>query len=232
MIFTWEMFWAILLAAVCGYLLGSIIFAIIVTKLFARKDIRDFGSGNAGLTNVLRTLGKGPAACVLVGDFMKGVLSVIIGKLLFEHLGGAVDGSEWFMLGGYIGAFFAVLGHIFPVFHGFKGGKGILITAGVMLLLNPWVLCIILGTFIIVVVISRYVSLASISAAVMYPVATFLVEFLSQQKTVWIDTVLAAIIAALVIFMHRGNIKRLLSHTESKLGQKKKESAENTSNPQ
>lgn len=221
--FTWELFLSLVLAAVCAYLLGSINFAIIVTKLFARKDIRDFGSGNAGLTNVLRTLGKGPAAFVLVGDFMKGVLSVIIGKLLFQYLGGVSDGSEWFMLGGYIGAFFAVFGHIFPIFHGFKGGKGILITAGVMLVLNPWVLCIILGTFIVVVVLSRYVSLASISAAVMYPFATLFVELLTARKTLWIDTLLAAVIAGLVIFMHRGNIKRLLSHTESKLGQKKKE---------
>ena len=209
---TWNIVVSILLAAVCAYLLGSINFAIIVTKLFAHKDIRDFGSGNAGLTNVLRTLGKGPAAFVLVGDFMKGVLSVVIGKLLFQYLGGVGEGSEWFMLGGYIGAFFAVLGHIYPIFHGFKGGKGILITAGVMLVLDPWVLCVILGTFIIVVLISRIVSLGSISAAVVYPFATL-----------GVDAGLALLISVLVIFMHRGNINRLINHTESKLGQKKKE---------
>lgn len=220
---TWNIIVSVILAAVCAYLLGSINFAIIVTKLFAHKDIRDFGSGNAGLTNVLRTLGKGPAAFVLVGDFMKGVLSVIIGKLLFQYLGGVTEGSEWFMLGGYIGAFFAVLGHIYPVFHGFKGGKGILITAGVMLVLDPWVLCIILGTFIIVVAISRIVSLASISAAVVYPFATLAVELLFKRPTAWIDAGLALLIAILVVFMHRSNIKRLINHTESKLGQKKKE---------
>ncbi len=219
--FTFELFLSLVLAAISAYLLGSINFAIIISKIFARKDIRDFGSGNAGLTNVLRTFGKGPAAFVLIGDFMKGAASVLIGKLLFQYLGGISDGSEWFMLGGYIGAFFAVLGHIYPIFHGFKGGKGILVTAGVMVVLSPWVLCIILGTFIVVVLITRYVSLASICAAVMYPFATLFVELLTYQKTVWIDTVLAALIAALVIFMHRGNIKRLCAHTESKLGQKK-----------
>ncbi len=219
--FTFELFFSLVLAAICAYLLGSINFAIIVSKIFARKDIRDFGSGNAGLTNVLRTFGKGPAAFVLIGDFMKGAASVLIGKMLFQYLGGISDGSEWFMLGGYIGAFFAVLGHIYPIFHGFKGGKGILVTAGVMVVLSPWVLCIILSTFIVVVLITRYVSLASICAAVMYPLATLFVELLTYQKTVWIDTVLAALIAALVIFMHRGNIKRLRTHTESKLGRKK-----------
>ena len=220
---TWNIVLAIALAAVCAYLLGSINFAIIVSKIFAHKDIRDFGSGNAGLTNVLRTFGKGPAAIVLLGDFMKGVLSVIIGKLLFRYLGGVGSGSEWFMLGGYIAAFFAVLGHIYPVFHGFKGGKGILITAGVMLVLDPWVLCAILGVFIIFVLISRYVSLGSICAAVAYPIATLAVELLMHRRTAWIDAGLALLISAIVIFMHRGNIKRLLNHTESKLGQKKKE---------
>ena len=220
---TWNIVLAIALAAVCAYLLGSINFAIIVSKIFAHKDIRDFGSGNAGLTNVLRTFGKGPAAIVLLGDFMKGVLSVINGKMLVRYLGGVGSGSEWFMLGGYIAAFFAVLGHIYPVFHGFKGGKGILITAGVMLVLDPWVLCVILGVFIIFVLISRYVSLGSICAAIAYPIATLSVELLMHRQTAWIDAGLALLISAIVIFMHRGNIKRLLNHTESKLGQKKKE---------
>ena len=105
---------SVILAAMCAYLLGSINSAIIVSKLFAKKDIRDFGSGNAGLTNVLRTFGKGPAAIVLIGDFMKGVLSVVIGNLLFRYVGGV----EGFMLGGYIAAIFAVLGHVFPLFYG------------------------------------------------------------------------------------------------------------------
>ena len=216
---TWNIILSIILAAICAYLLGSINFAIIVSRLFAHKDIRDFGSGNAGLTNVLRTFGKGPAAIVLLGDFLKGVLAVVIGNLLFRYLGGV----EGFMLGGYIAAFFAVLGHIYPVFHGFKGGKGILITAGVMLVLDPWVLCVILGVFILVVLLTRYVSLGSVCAAISYPFATLAVELIMDRPTAWVDAGLALLIAGIVIFMHRSNIKRLVNHTESKLGQKKKE---------
>ncbi len=214
---TWNIVLSIILAAICAYLLGSINFAIIVSKLFAHKDIRDFGSGNAGLTNVLRTFGKGLAAFVLLGDFLKGVLAVVVGNLLFRYLGGV----EGFRLGGYIAAFCAVLGHVYPIFHGFKGGKGILITAGVMVVLDPWVLCVILAVFVVLVLFTRYVSLGSVCAAITYPFATLAVELLSHRSTVWIDTVLAALIAALVIFMHRSNIKRLINHTESKLGQKK-----------
>lgn len=216
---TWNIVLSIILAAICAYLLGSINFAIIVSRLLAHKDIRDFGSGNAGLTNVLRTFGKGPAAIVLLGDFLKGVLAVVIGNLLFRYLGG-VGG---FMLGGYIAAFFAVLGHIYPIFHGFKGGKGILITAGVMLVLDPWVLCVILGVFILVVLLTRYVSLGSVCAAVSYPFATLGIELFMNRSTAWVDAGLALLISGIVIFMHRSNIKRLLNHTESKLGQKKKE---------
>lgn len=219
---TWNIVLSVVLAAACAYLLGSINFAIIISKLFAHQDIRDFGSGNAGLTNVLRTFGKGPAALVLIGDFLKGVLSVVVGNLLFRYLGGV----EGFMLGGYIAAFFAVLGHIYPIFHGFKGGKGILITAGVMLVLDPWVLCVILGVFILVVLLTKIVSLASICAAITYPIATFAVELLTERGTALIDALLALLISGIVIYMHRANIRRLLNHTEPKLGQKKKDNQE------
>ena len=213
----WMIVLSVILAAICAYLLGSINSAIIVSKLFAKKDIRDFGSGNAGLTNVLRTFGKGPAAIVLIGDFMKGVLSVVIGNLLFRYVGGV----EGFMLGGYIAAIFAVLGHVFPLFYGFKGGKGILVTAGVMVVLDPLVLCVILGTFIIVVLISKIVSLGSVAAAIVYPFATLGIGLLMKRNTPFIDAVLALLISILVIYMHRANIKQLLTHTEPKLGQKK-----------
>lgn len=216
---TWNVILSVVLAAICAYLLGSINSAIIVTRLFAHEDIRHFGSGNAGLTNVLRTLGKGPAAFVLIGDFLKGVLAVVIGNILFRYLGGVTD----FMLGGYISAFCAVLGHVYPIFHGFKGGKGILITAGVMVVLDYRVFCIILGVFIIFVLFSKIVSLGSIAAAVSYPFATLGVELLTHQKTAVLDACMALLITVLVIFMHRANIKRLINGTEPKLGQKKKQ---------
>ena len=156
---------ALLLAGVVAYLIGSINFAIIVTKLFAKKDIRDFGSGNAGMTNVLRTLGKGPAVLVTLGDFLKGVLAVVIGRLILHLLGG---GAPFY--GDYLLGLMAMLGHCFPIFYGFRGGKGILVSAGVILMLNWRVLLIILAVFLLVVVFTKTVSLGSISAAAAYPV--------------------------------------------------------------
>ncbi len=115
----------LLAMVVLSYLFGSVNFAIIVTKLFAKKDIRDFGSGNAGMTNVLRTLGKGPAALTFLGDFAKGALSVLITRLVFTVL---LKQPDNFVVE-YAAAFSALLGHIFPLYYGFKGGKGIAVSA-------------------------------------------------------------------------------------------------------
>ena len=197
---------ALLLAGVVAYLIGSINFAIIVTKLFAKKDIRDFGSGNAGMTNVLRTLGKGPAVLVTLGDFLKGVLAVVIGRLILHLLGG---GAPFY--GDYLLGLMAMLGHCFPIFYGFRGGKGILVSAGVILMLNWRGLLIILA-----------VSLGSISAAAAYPVSTLIVDLIRKAPHPFLNALSALIIGGIVIFMHRSNIKRLLNGTENKLGQKKK----------
>jgi glycerol-3-phosphate acyltransferase PlsY len=212
---------AIVSVALVAYLLGSINFAIIITKIFAKKDIRDFGSGNAGMTNVLRTLGKGPAALTLVGDFSKGIVAVLLGKLIFSFIGG----TEGILFGGYISAFFVMLGHLFPLYYKFKGGKGILVCAGAILIIDPLVLAIVLSIFIIFVVISRYVSLGSIAAAVSFPIATFCLALIRQSNTIFQDSFMALTIAAIIIFMHRGNIKRLLNGTESRLGKKKQEAS-------
>lgn len=208
---------ALLLAGVVAYLIGSINFAIIVTKLFAKKDIRDFGSGNAGMTNVLRTLGKGPAVLVTLGDFLKGVLAVVIGRLILHLLGG---GAPFY--GDYLLGLMAMLGHCFPIFYGFRGGKGILVSAGVILMLNWRVLLIILAVFLLVVVFTKTVSLGSISAAAAYPVSTLIVDLIRKASHPFLNALSALIIGGIVIFMHRSNIKRLLNGTENKLGQKKK----------
>ncbi len=207
----------LLLVAVAAYLIGSINFAIIVTKLFAKKDIRDYGSGNAGMTNVLRTLGKGPAVLVTVGDFCKGVAAVLVGRMLLHLLGGGIPFYADYILG-----LFAMLGHCFPVFYGFRGGKGILVSAGVISVLNWRVLLIILAVFLIVVGVSKTVSLGSISAAAAYPISTLLVDLLRKAPHPFLDALSALIIGGIVIFMHRSNIKRLRNGTENKLGQKKK----------
>ncbi len=212
---------AVILTAAAAYLLGSISFAIIITRLFSKEDIRTHGSGNAGMTNVLRTLGKGPAALVLLGDFGKGVVSVVIGNLLIHNLGGR---PEW-LLGGYLAAFFALLGHVYPVFFGFKGGKGILVSAGVMLMLDPIALLIVLGVFLAVIGWKRIVSLASICASAAYPAATLLVR-LAQHKSAGVvvaETIMAAVVAGFVIFMHRENIKRLRAGTEYRFGEKRED---------
>ncbi len=208
---------SLLLSAFVAYLIGSINFAIIVTRLFAKKDIRDFGSGNAGMTNVLRTLGAGPAALVTVGDFCKGLLAVLFGHLIIGYLGGGLPFFTDYMI-----ALFVMLGHCFPVFYGFKGGKGILVSAGVILALDWRVFLIILGVFLVVVAIRRIVSLASISAAVAFPIATLVLALIDGSHYVLWDTLFAVVLSAIVIFMHRANIKRLLNGTEKPFGKKKK----------
>ena len=208
---------AILFTVVFSYFLGSLNSAIIVCRLWKKQDIRDYGSGNAGMTNVLRTQGKGPAAIVLAGDFLKGVAAVGIGYLAAWWL----MGPDSFRLGGYIGFLFVLLGHLFPVFYQFKGGKGILASAGAILALEPIVFGIILATFIVVVLLSKIVSLASICAAVMLPVSMFFLRLFQHGQDIVFETVFACVVAALVIFMHRQNIVRLAHGTENKFGNKK-----------
>ena len=211
-----------LLAAVIPYLLSGINTAIIVTKIKSGVDIRTIGSGNAGLTNTLRTQGKLAAVFVLLGDILKGVLSVVFVSLIFKFLLGIdtyshADGYTWV---NYFAGIFAVLGHIFPVYYGFKGGKGILVTFAAMLAINWIPALILLGVFGVIVAITRYVSLGSIIAAACYPVAVYIFSVLQEDSCSVINLILSGLIGAMLIFMHRSNIKRLLSHSEKKLGQK------------
>lgn len=207
---------SVIIIITSSYLLGSINFAIIITKIFTKKDIRDFGSGNAGMTNVLRSVGKFPAALTLLGDFGKGVLAVFIGKILIINLGGMISPS----VGVYFAAFFVLLGHIYPIYYKFKGGKGILTTAGALLMIDPISLLICVIVFAIVCVSTRIVSLSSICCAVAYPVATFIVRVIQKNANIWLDTIMAIFIAGIIIFMHRSNIKRLINGTEHKFGKK------------
>lgn len=192
-----------ILAAICGYLLGSINSSIIVGRLY-RKDIRMYGSGNAGTTNTLRVLGKKAALLVLIGDLLKGILSYLIGYYITkEPTAGMIAGSA------------SILGHVWPIYFGFRGGKGVLTSFAVMLMMDWKISLMVLGIFIIVVILTRYVSLGSIIAAICLPI---LAAILSRPVT---QIVFSIIIAVLLIFMHRANIKRLASGTESKLGTKK-----------
>lgn len=203
----------LIFASGIGYLLGSISFGIITSRLLHKDDIRHHGSGNAGMTNALRTYGGKTAILVFVGDFLKGALAVWLGGLV---AGGAP-------LGELLAALFVVVGHLFPVFFGFHGGKGVATAAGAILVLNPLVLVVILVPFGLITLFTRYMSLAAITAAGLFPFAMAGYQLLWAPPTVesWLPVLFAAIMGVLVIYMHRANIGRLLKGTESKIGQKK-----------
>ena len=192
---------AVILCMVLPYLLGSLNFAIIFSKLFFHDDIRKYGSGNAGMTNMLRTYGKLPALATLLCDMLKGAAAVIIGRVLFGDWGSAIAGL------------FVVLGHMFPCFYKFKGGKGVATTAMVVLATNPIVFAILIVLFLIIVIGTKFVSLGSVMCVMIYP-------YLLSRFEVGPNVLSGIIIAALVIFMHRSNIKRLMSGTESKISLK------------
>lgn len=202
----------VILVLVIGYLLGSLNTSIIVGKFYG-TDIRKHGSGNAGMTNTLRTLGKAAAVMVIIGDILKGVLSYLVGNFLVSGSPGAIDFSG---MGGMIGGIAAIAGHNWPVYFGFKGGKGILTSFAVVLIMD-WKLGLILfGIFVIIVAITRYVSLGSIIASIAFPIGALL----KGNGPVFVF--FAAILGILAIARHNANIKRLLNGTESKLGSKKK----------
>ncbi len=204
------------------YLLCGINSAIIVTKIKTGEDIRTLGSGNAGLTNTLRTQGKVAALFVLLGDVLKGVLSILIVRFSFLWLAGVdtTDFSNGMNYVAFVAGLTAILGHVFPVYFGFKGGKGILVSVSVLMTIEWIPACVLLGIFIIVVAITRYVSLGSCIAAVLYPFTILGYGLLNGDPCVYINMILAALIGILILFMHRGNLVRLKNHTEKKLGQK------------
>ena len=210
---------ASILSAAAAYLLGSVSFAIVVSKSLYHQDVRQFGSGNAGMTNILRTYGKKAAALTLAGDFLKGVTAVLISRLIFAARGVTLfDGA-------YVGGLFAILGHLYPVYFGFRGGKGILTSIGIIAVINPLVF---LGLLIIglpLIFLTKIVSVGSLAGAVCHPFLTLLVDFW-QGGVSWLDFSFSLVIALLVIWMHRSNIKRLLNGTENRFGSKKTSSEE------
>jgi glycerol-3-phosphate acyltransferase PlsY len=199
----------VLAALASGYLLGSLNTAVIVGKMYG-KDISRHGSKSAGLTNTLRVLGKPAAAFVLVGDILKGVVACLIGLKLgvYVHSGDARDCVS--LLAAGVGA---VIGHNWPVYFGFKGGKGMLTAAAVMFMINWTMALISLGLFVIVIALTRYVSLGTICAAVFFVAISFLPVF----GTTFYFNIFALLLAAMIIFKHRENIRRLLSGTENRL---------------
>jgi acyl phosphate:glycerol-3-phosphate acyltransferase len=196
------------LIGLAAYLLGSVSFAVLVSRLMGLPDPRSFGSKNPGATNVLRTGNKLAAALTLIGDTGKGALAVLLAAL---HTGQSpVVGMDPAMAGAL-----ALLGHVYPVFHRFQGGKGVATAAGVLLAIHPLLGAGTLATFGIIVAFFRMVSLASMIAALF---AVFWSWFLFRLAPV---TPLVGAIALLVVWRHQANIRRILSGTEPRLGEKK-----------
>lgn len=226
----------LLLCMAVPYLLGSLNFAIIISKLFYHDDIRRHGSGNAGATNMLRTYGKLAGAVTFLLDLLKSVVGVafaylILGGFFFGVPFGGIpvdDGAIVFstnIMGTSVAGVFAVLGHMFPCFYKFKGGKGVVSGAAVILLTSPITFLVLLIVFIIVVAGTKFVSLGSIMCVLLYPV--FLSSFKNSTGTNDGWSILCSfIIMGLVIFMHRENLKRLYHGEESKISFKKKNKQE------
>ena len=204
---------AYIIVGLVAYLIGSISFSIIISKKMAGFDVRERGSGNAGATNMLRSVGKKAAALTLLGDALKGVVAIIF-ALVVGNLAKEADNE----LLKYIAGILVVVGHTFPIFFGFKGGKGVATSLGVILMLN-WkcgLLCLIFA--LLLMFLTKMVSVGSIAAAILFPLAILFMDEFSLPKLIC-----SALLATFVVYNHRTNIKRLLNGTENKLSFKKKD---------
>ena len=210
---------AAVITVVAAYLLGSINTSIIISKI-KRNDIRAHGSGNAGATNTLRVMGKAAAAGVVIGDALKAFLAAILASLV----------AVWFNIGypenlilKYLALASVVIGHNFPLYFGFRGGKGIVTSVAVMFVIDWRIASIVLGVGIIAIVLTRYVSLGSIMGCLLFPLVCY-VRYMdsawSYEKSV---IILALFLGILGILRHKNNIKKLMSGTERKIGEKSKE---------
>ncbi|MDO5123443.1 MAG: glycerol-3-phosphate 1-O-acyltransferase PlsY [Eubacteriales bacterium] len=231
--------WRLLIGIAVSYLLGSFSFAVIFTKLSKNQDVRKMGSGNAGFTNVLRSVGVVPAIFTFVFDCLKGIIAILITVWLMKvgTEGTAVDTLseaskyEYLTIAKCLAGMFCVLGHSFPVFFGFKGGKGVTTMAGILLVLDPspWLLVLNLAVFLVFFLSTKIISVGSIACTVSVPIWHFLVNFFFIYRPslttdsplsltyVIVTTVIMLLIGGFVAFMHRANIGRLIRGEEKKI---------------
>jgi glycerol-3-phosphate acyltransferase PlsY len=189
------------LLPVFAYLLGSVSSAIVIARIFGLKDPREVGSGNPGATNILRYGGKKAAALTLLGDVLKGVVPVVVARAL------GVDAPVLALV--MLAVF---VGHVFPVFHGFKGGKGVATAFGALIALNIWVGLLLMASWMLMALVTRYSSLSAITVSVLAP---FYVWWLTQSEVLIAAT---AAMSLLLLWRHRGNIRKLIAGTETKIG--------------
>ena len=221
--------------AIIAYLIGSINPAILITRAFSGKDIRAQGSGNAGFTNVLRSVGAVPAVLTILSDFLKGVIAVLIGWWLFSAMTVTNDVSptEYVKYGRYLAGVFVIIGHAFPLYFGFKGGKGVVTAAALMSVVDFRVFVMIIATFLIIFAVTRIISLGSVACAALYPVYTCVVTYFWDYiplmgtpdelrfRFVMVSTAFAAVIGLMVVIMHSENLRRLFNGEEKKIRVKK-----------
>lgn len=214
-----EFLWAFL-AIIVAYMLGSINFAIIFTKAFMHQDVRDFGSGNAGMTNVLRVVGKKAGALTFICDGLKGFVACLVGRLVFDFLL-TTTGNEIFnpVYGAYICGVAVMVGHVFPLFFGFKGGKGVAVSVGIFAVCCPIAIISGLACFGLLLLTTRIISISSLSATLI--VVSFSMIFYNHTAEFWPQAVGAAIMGAIVFIKHKENIGRLIRGEEKKLAVKK-----------
>jgi len=206
------------LTAAQAYLLGSVDTGILISKFVYHDDVRNHGSGAAGMTNMLRTFGKKAAALTAAGDVLKGVAAVCIGRWLFHFLPADAGLSAW--LGVYLAAILAVVGHLKPLYFGFKGGKGVLVAGGTILAIQPVLIPFLAVIFLACLLPTGMVSLGSVTMAALYPVLTILYGVFRGYSAadLTVCTIGSVIMAAMVIYMHRSNIQRIREGKEYRFG--------------
>ena len=207
--------WSLLLIVLVAYLLGSVNSAVLVSRILYRADIRTQGSGNAGLTNMFRVYGKRAAIFTLLGDILKTVLSILITAIFFGFWYSHALSVNYFC---YIAALFCVIGHIKPIYYGFRGGKGVLCTAVAVLVLAPPVFAVLFIAFALIVWMTRYISLGSIVVAGLLPLTlqAYMQIIMGDEYYNGMIVLFGVVFGVIVIFCHRANLGRLWRHEENK----------------
>jgi glycerol-3-phosphate acyltransferase PlsY len=208
-----------ILPMVVAYLLGAIPFGLLIGKLFGETDIRKVGSGNPGATNVWRLLGFKAAIWVFIGDIGKGALAVWMAQYWVGNIGIQGLSADMFYV---LCALVVIVGHVFPVYTGFKGGKGVNTALGAMIMLLPFESLVSLMVFAIVLLVFRYVSLGSMIAAISFAVTILLEKYAMHKDVALIYVFLSALLALLIVVTHRQNITRLLTGTENRFSMSSK----------